>query len=69
VDGYVIEGHVPVKEIIRLLEEMPDVIGIAVGGMPPGSPGMDLTGFENDPFDVVTFSKNGDIEIFSSYPK
>ena len=68
-DGYVIEGHVPVKEIIRLLEEMPDVIGIAVGGMPPGSPGMDLTGFENDPFDVVTFSKNGDIEIFSSYPK
>ncbi|NMC12074.1 MAG: hypothetical protein GYA34_04240 [Chloroflexi bacterium] len=68
-NGYVIEGHVPVKEIIRLLEERPDVIGIAVGGMPPGSPGMDLTGFENDPFDVVTFAKNGDIEIFSSYPK
>lgn len=45
------------------------MIGIAVGGMPPGSPGMDLTGFENDPFDVVTFSKSGDIEIFSSNPK
>lgn len=69
VNGYVIEGHVPVEEIIRLLEERPDVIGIAVGGMPPGSPGMDITGFENDPFDVVTYSESGDIEIFSSYPK
>jgi hypothetical protein len=69
VNGYVIEGHVPVDEIVRLLEEKPDVIGIAVAGMPPGSPGMDITGFENDPFDVVTFSESGDIEIFSSYPK
>jgi hypothetical protein len=69
VNGYVIEGHVPVEEIIRLLEERPDVIGIAVGGMPPGSPGMDIKGFENDPYDVVTFSESGDIKIYSSYPK
>jgi hypothetical protein len=48
VDGYVVEGHVPVAEINRLLAERPQVIGIAVAGMPPGSPGMDIEGFEND---------------------
>lgn len=69
VNGYVIEGHVPAAEIIRLLEEKPDVIGIAVAGMPPGSPGMDIEGFENDPFDVVTFSKDGTIKIYANYPK
>lgn len=69
VDGYVIEGHVPAADILRLLEERPDVTGIAVGGMPPGSPGMDIEGFENDPYDVVAFSENGEIEVFSSYPK
>jgi hypothetical protein len=37
--------------------------------MPPGSPGMDIVGFKNDPFDVVTFSDSGEIEIFASYPK
>ena len=69
VNGYVIEGHVPAVEIVRLLEEGPDVIGIAVGGMPPGSPGMDIAGFDNDPYDVVTFDDQGDIQIYSSYPK
>ena len=69
VNGYVIEGHVPADEIIRMLEEQPDVIGIAVGGMPPGSPGMDIAGFEEDPFNVMTFSENGLIEVYSSYPK
>ena len=69
VDGYVIEGHVPAAEIKRLLEERPEVIGIAVADMPPGSPGMDIVGFKNDPYDVVSFDKNGNIEIYSSYPK
>ena len=69
VDGYVIEGHVPAAEIERLLNERPEVIGIAVADMPPGSPGMDITGFKNDPYDVVSFDENGEIEIFSSYPK
>jgi len=69
VDGYIIEGHVPADEIIRLLEEKPDVIGIAVAGMPPGSPGMDIAGFENDPYEVVTFSEDGAIEVYTSYPK
>jgi hypothetical protein len=69
VNGYVIEGHVPVREIKRLLSEKPDVIGIAVAGMPAGSPGMEIEGFGNEAFDVVTFDQNGQIEIFSSYPE
>ena len=68
VNGYVIEGHVPASEIIRLLDEKPDVIGIAVAGMPPGSPGMDVEGFEKDPYDVVSFTTTGEIAIFASYP-
>ena len=69
VDGYVIEGHVPASEIERLLNERPDVIGIAVADMPPGSPGMDIAGFEKDPYDVVSFDAASNMEIYSSYPK
>ena len=64
-----IEGYVPAAEIERLLNERPEMIGIAVAGMPPGSPGMDIKGFENDPYDVVSFHETGEIEIYSSYPK
>lgn len=67
VDGYVIEGHVPVSEIERLLSERPDVIGIAVAGMPAGSPGMEIEEFDSQPFDVISFDENGSIEIFESY--
>jgi hypothetical protein len=68
VDGYVIEGHVPAAEINRLLTERPDVVGIAVAGMPAGSPGMDVGGFDTESFDVVTFDQSGDIEVYASYP-
>jgi hypothetical protein len=67
VDGYVVEGHVPITEIERLLKERPDVIGIGVAGMPAGSPGMAIEGFDSEPFDVVTFDQSGLIEIFESY--
>jgi len=67
VDGYVVEGHVPVSEIERLLQEGPDVIGIALAGMPSGSPGMEIEGFDSEPFGVVTFGKDGSIQIYSSY--
>ena len=53
IDGYVIEGHVPFAAIVQLLEERPDIVGIAVPGMPGGSPGMG-----NDPtarYDVIAF--------------
>ena len=69
VNGYVIEGHVPVEEIERLLSEKPDLIGIAVAGMPAGSPGMEIEAFGNEAYDVVTFDKNGNIQVYQSYPE
>jgi hypothetical protein len=68
VDGYVIEGHVPATEILRLLSDRPNVLGIAVAGMPVGSPGMEIDGFDTEPYDVVTFDQSGEIKIYASYP-
>ena len=68
VDGYVIEGHVPVSEINRLLLERPDVVGLAVAGMPTGSPGMEDPGAVAEAFDVVAFDEIGNIEVYASYP-
>lgn len=67
VDGYVIEGHVPVADIERLLKERPDVVGLAVPGMPVGSPGMEIPGEQPEPYAVLTFDKNGQTQVFTSY--
>jgi hypothetical protein len=67
VDGYVIEGHVPVAEIERLLAERPDVIGLAVPGMPVGSPGMVVEGAAAEAYDVIAFDADGGTEVFASY--
>jgi len=67
VDGYVIEGHVPVEDIARLLAERPDVVGLAVPGMPAGSPGMEQPGVAPQPYDVLTFDEAGNTAVFSSY--
>ncbi|MTH78067.1 DUF411 domain-containing protein [Paracoccus aestuariivivens] len=66
VDGYLIEGHVPAVDILRLLAERPDAIGLAVGGMPYGSPGM---GPETDreAYDVVLIRRNGTQEVVARY--
>ena len=69
VGDYVIEGHVPVAAIERLLAEQPDVKGLTVPGMPVGSPGMEAEGFENVPFDVLRFDASGQTGGFASYPK
>lgn len=58
IDGYVIEGHVPAREIRRLLAERPSAIGLAVPGMPVGSPGME-TGGAPDSYDVLIFGAEG----------
>lgn len=68
VDGYIIEGHVPAAEVQRLLTERPEVIGIGVAGMPPGSPGMETPGVEPVPFDVFTFNDAGETAVYASYP-
>ena len=67
VDGYVVEGHVPAADVKRLLKERPGVIGIAVAGMPVGSPGMEVAGTEPHPYYVLSFDKGGRIDKFSSY--
>ena len=67
VDDYVIEGHVPVTEINQLLAERPDVIGLAVPGMPIGSPGMESLGASPQPYDVFSFDKLGNTHIFATY--
>jgi hypothetical protein len=67
VDGYVIEGHVPIAEIERLLAERPDITGLAVPGMPVGSPGMELEGAADKPYDVVAFDEMGKFEVYASY--
>jgi hypothetical protein len=58
IGGYVIEGHVPIAAIERLLKEKPKAIGIAAPGMPAGSPGME-TGGEQDVYEVVLFDASG----------
>ena len=64
VDGYAIEGHVPVEAIARLLEERPDASGLALAGMPVDSPGMggDKTTWANQPVMLVT--ANGELVAF-----
>jgi hypothetical protein len=65
VDGYVIEGHVPAEDVRRLLAEKPDVTGIAVPGMPIGSPGMEM-GDEREPYAVLSF-KGEAIALFAEH--
>jgi hypothetical protein len=71
VGGYVLEGHVPAQDVKRLLREKPVAIGLAVPGMPVGSPGMemqdDMLGVR-DAFDVVLVNADGSSRIFQSYP-
>src|SRR5512147_2648935 len=70
VAGYVIEGHVPANDIERLLRERPEgVVGIAVAGMPIGSPGMDQPGMGRDAYDVVAFRRDQTRFVFAHYPR
>lgn len=66
VDGYVVEGHVPADLIERLLRERPLVVGLAVPGMPVGSPGMEVPGARADRYQVVTFDRSGRTGVFAT---
>ena len=66
VAGYTIEGHVPAREIERLLKERPDAIGLSVPGMPIGSPGME-SGTQREAYSVLLIKKDGKTEVFASY--
>lgn len=63
VNGYVIEGHVPVADVKRLLEEQPEARGLAVPNMPAGSPGMESPNPE--PYNVYLIGKDGNSTIYS----
>ena len=65
VNGYLIEGHVPAADIDRLLAQKPKVTGLAVPGMPAGSPGME--GASAQRYQVLTFDKSGKTTVFASH--
>ena len=69
IGGYVIEGHVPVREIRRLLAERPAALGLAVPDMPVGSPGMDgpAYGGRRDPYDVLLVHRDGSSRVYQGY--
>ncbi|MCG8372599.1 MAG: hypothetical protein MI700_03660, partial [Balneolales bacterium] len=67
VGGYVVEGHVPAKEVERLLAEKPDAIGLTVPAMPIGSPGMEVEGREADNYDVLLIARDGSTSVWASY--
>lgn len=69
VNGYVIEGHVPASDVQRLIKERPAVVGLAVPGMPIGSPGMEIPGRGVQPFDVIAFDKDRQTRVFASHGK
>lgn len=66
VGNYVVEGHVPAADIQRMLKEKPPIAGIAVPGMPMGSPGMEQGGAK-DPYNVIAFTKDGKKTVFAKH--
>jgi len=67
IGGYVIEGHVPMKEIDRLLKERPNATGLSVPDMPVGSPGMEAPGKIPEPYTVFLMKADGSSEIYAKY--
>jgi hypothetical protein len=67
VNGYVVEGHVPAADVHRLLKEKPAITGIAVGGMPIGSPGMESPYVKAEPYNVMSFDKSGATRVFAKH--
>lgn len=64
VDGYALEGHVPADVIDRMLAERPEIAGLAVPGMPTGSPGMEVPGVPADEYDIVAFTAGGEPRVY-----
>lgn len=66
VEGYLIEGHVPERDVRRLLDERPEALGLIVPGMPVGSPGME-SGRTREPYEVLLLKIDGSTEVFARY--
>ena len=70
IDGYVIEGHVPAQDIIRMLAKKPAIHGLTVPEMPVGTPGMEsMDNNQKDAFNVIAFDRQGKYSIFRRYEK
>lgn len=67
IGGYALEGHVPAREIRRLLAEKPKAVGLTVPGMPMGSPGMEMADMPADAYDVLLVKKDGGHVVFQHY--
>lgn len=65
IDGYVVEGHVPLEDINRLLAERPDAIGLAAPGMPASAPGMNTA--LNKPYEVYLIDSTGNSSLYSTH--
>lgn len=65
--SYVVEGHVPAADIQKLLATKPKAAGVAVPGMPIGSPGMEVPGRPADKYDVIAFAKDGKRSVFAKH--
>jgi hypothetical protein len=66
IGGYIVEGHVPAEDIQRMLKEKPAIVGIAVAGMPMGSPGMEQGG-RRQPYTTMAFTKDGKQTVFAKH--
>jgi len=66
VNGYVVEGHVPAVDIINMITKKPKIVGIAVPGMPVGTPGMDMGG-RKDAYKVISFDANKNYQLVNAY--
>ena len=67
IDGYAIEGHVPAADVVRLLAERPEAVGLARPGMPMGSPGMEAPGGRKQPFDTLLVLRSGRTRVFGRH--
>jgi len=66
VNGYVVEGHVPAADIERMLQDKPRIAGLAVPGMPSGSPGMEMGG-RADRYDVIAYTRDGATSVYARH--
>lgn len=67
IEGHIVEGHVPIADVQRMLKQGAGVAGLAVPGMPIGSPGMEVPGTAAQPFDVIAFDKAGSSRVCATY--
>lgn len=67
VGGYIIEGHVPASDIVRLLKDKPKALGLAVPDMPVGSPGMEVAGVAPEPFETLLVGPDGRTSVYGKH--